>query len=85
MAALATIPSKPETENGEYYGAKAAAKKLNVGERWLRDGANHHGFPHSRPGGFLIFSAADLAEIYNRFRTPGFTAVRRPAARRRSA
>lgn len=76
MAALATIPSKPEAPAGDYYGIKAAAEKLGVGERWLRNGVNHHGFPHSRLGKFIVFSAADLAEIYQMFRVPAHT-VRR--------
>ena len=73
MAALATIPSKPTTATGDYYGIKAAAQKLGVGERWLRDGVNHGGFPHSRLGKFIVFDASDLAEIYRMFRVPAHT------------
>lgn len=76
MAALATLPTKPKTAAGEYYGIKEAAKKLGVGERWLRNGVNHGGFPHSRPGKFIVFDEADLAEIYRMFRVPAHT-VRR--------
>lgn len=76
MAALATIPSKPDAAAGEYFTVKEAAEKLRVGERWLRDGVNHRGFPHSRPGKPIVFDAADLAEIYRMFRVPAHT-VRR--------
>lgn len=82
MAALATVPSQPDVNPGEYYDIKEAAKKLRCGERWLRDGCNHNGFPHSRTGKSIVFNGPDLAEIYARFRTPGYT-VRRPAPRRR--
>jgi hypothetical protein len=83
MAALATIPSKPEAEPSGYFRVAEAARIRKVGERWLRDGFNHHGFPGARMNGYLVFSGADLAQIYERFRTPGFTTVRRPPARRR--
>lgn len=73
MAALATIPSKPKPTAGEYHRIKAAAEKLGVGERWLRDGVNHGGFPHSRLGKFIVFDDADLAEIYRMFRVPAHT------------
>ncbi|WP_405775528.1 hypothetical protein OG241_09135 [Streptomyces sp. NBC_01390] len=42
---------------------KDAAKVIGCGERWLRDGANHNGFPHHRFGKFLKFSLQDCREI----------------------
>jgi hypothetical protein len=40
-----------------------AARVIGCGERWLRDGANHRGFPHHRFGKFLRFSLQDCREI----------------------
>ncbi|KOT57759.1 MULTISPECIES: hypothetical protein [Streptomyces] len=42
---------------------KDAAKVIGCGERWLRDGANHSGFPHHRFGRFMKFSLQDCREI----------------------
>lgn len=42
---------------------KDAARVIGCGERWLRDGANHSGFPHHRLGKFLKFSLQDCREI----------------------
>jgi hypothetical protein len=44
-------PDDPDDENSE------------AGERWLRDGVNHKGWPHHRFGRRLMFSESDLAEI----------------------
>lgn len=40
-----------------------AARAIGCGERWLRDGVNHGGFPHHRLGRFLKFSLQDCREI----------------------
>ncbi|MFJ5588403.1 hypothetical protein ACIQCG_01475 [Streptomyces noursei] len=40
-----------------------AARVLRCGERWLREGANHRGFPHHRFGKYLRFSLQDCREI----------------------
>lgn len=63
----------PPTKQLEgFYDVKTATVKLGLatedpddlaGQRWLRDGANHKGFPHHRMSGRLVFSDADLAEI----------------------
>jgi hypothetical protein len=83
MAALATVPSKPKPNLPPgYHDPASAAERLCVGERWLRDGANHHGFPHGRLGKWLVFSDADLAEIYAMHRVPAHTVIR---GRRRAA
>lgn len=51
-------------ERGEVMLVLAdAARVLGCGERWLRDGANHRGFPHHRFGKFLRFSLQDCREI----------------------
>ena len=63
-----------------FYTVKQAAKKLipvdpddpeaadESGERWLRDGVNHKGWPHHRFGRRLMFSDTDLAEIAKKHR-----------------
>lgn len=51
-------------EQGEVMLApEEAARVIGCGERWLRDGANHRGFPHHRFGKFLRFSLQDCREI----------------------
>lgn len=43
-----------------------------AGQRWLRDGVNHKGFPHYRVGRRLMFTEADLVTILEDFcRVPG--------------
>lgn len=64
-------PTKPLKLEG-FYDVKQAAVKLGLatedegdirGQRWLRDGVNHKGFPHHRMNRQLMFSDSDLAEI----------------------
>lgn len=67
-------PTKP-TQLEHFYTVKQAAKRLmptdprdpnpdnESGERWLRDGVNHKGWPHHRFGRRLMFSESDLIEI----------------------
>lgn len=72
-------PRKPAPTPQGYYRVETAVVKLGLaedendttGRRWLRDGANRKKndprgkpFPHSRLNGLLVFSDADLAEIY---------------------
>jgi hypothetical protein len=66
----ALLPNSPpgEATQQAYFTPKEGATHLRCGERFLRDGVNHNGFPHSRIGGALVFSASDLAEIYQRYR-----------------
>ncbi|MFE9844761.1 hypothetical protein [Streptomyces goshikiensis] len=58
-----------------------------AGQRWLRDGVNHKGFPHYRVGRRLMFSEKDLVTILEDFcRVPGSyrrtrRATRKPLAR----
>ncbi|MFF9310001.1 hypothetical protein ACF1BS_03730 [Streptomyces sp. NPDC014748] len=65
------------TQLETFYTVKQAAKRLiptdqdpdnpdgndEAGERWLRDGVNHKGWPCHRFGRRLMFSDSDLAEI----------------------
>lgn len=72
-------PRKPAPTPQGYYRVEKAVVILGLaededdttGRRWLRDGANRKpgdkrgkAFPHSRLNGQLVFSDADLAEIY---------------------
>lgn len=79
MAALAMTPSKPSKGGAQpsYHNVAEAAERLRVGERWLRDGVNHRGFPHGRLGTRLVFSDADIAAIYEMFRVPAQVVHRR--------
>lgn len=42
---------------------KEAARKLGCGERWLLDGLNHHGFPHTRMGRAKWLNEDHIREI----------------------
>ncbi|PNE37281.1 hypothetical protein [Streptomyces noursei] len=56
--------AKKALEQGEVMLApEEAAHVIGCGPRWLRDGANHRGFPHHRFGKFLRFSLQDCREI----------------------
>ncbi|MFJ5724715.1 hypothetical protein [Streptomyces sp. NPDC093149] len=56
--------AKKALEQGEVMlSPEEAARAIGCGERWLRDGANHSGFPHHRFGKFLRFSLQDCREI----------------------
>lgn len=46
-----------------YMKPKAAARALGCGERWLLDGLNKHGFPHTRLGRAKWLTQDDLKEI----------------------
>jgi hypothetical protein len=83
--ALATMPTRSDTDRNlppGYHRVKEAARRLGVGERFLRDGFNHAGFPGARMNGRLIFSDADLDEIYRMHRTPARSVPRQRRARR---
>ena len=56
---------------------EAEKAQTEAGQRWLRDGVNHKGFPHYRVGRRLMFSEQDLVNILENFcRVPG--SYRRP-------
>ncbi|MCI3155489.1 hypothetical protein ELQ39_27845 [Streptomyces sp. GB4-14] len=46
-----------------YMKPKEAARELGCGERWLLDGLNRHGFPHTRMGRAKWLSQDDIREI----------------------
>ncbi|WP_326806720.1 hypothetical protein OHB04_02670 [Streptomyces sp. NBC_01775] len=74
--------TSPTVEHDDFMEPAAAAKDLKCSERWLRDGANHRGFPHHRLGKSLQFSRQDRAEIRAMNRQPArFRSKPRPAAR----
>jgi len=73
MTPCAPVYSSPEAAVlSGYHDLNEAAARLRCGVRWLRDGANHGGFPHGRLGKSLVFSDADLAAIYEMHRTPAY-------------
>lgn len=46
-----------------YVRPKEAARALGCGERWLLDGLNKHGFPHTRMGRAKWLSEDHIREI----------------------
>lgn len=68
-------PTKQPLKLDGFYNVGEAAVRLNLktqeehdagstkGERWLRDGVNHKGWPSHRLNGCLMFSDSDLMEI----------------------
>lgn len=74
MPTRRTPPTKPLALDG-FHTVAGAAVRLNLktkeehdagsakGERWLRDGVNHKGWPSHRLNGCLMFSDSDLMEI----------------------
>lgn len=85
MTATKVTPTTEQPEHDDFMTPEDAARDLGCSPRWLRDGANHHGFPHHRLGKFLQFSAQDRAEIRAmhrqpaRFRSKPRKPTRRPA------
>lgn len=75
------IQLNPVVDDAGFYNPKEAAQRLRISERAIRDGINHHGWPHSRIGRRLVISEADLAEIYHLHRAP----ISVPRGRRRAA
>ncbi|MGQ4343497.1 hypothetical protein [Streptomyces sp. SAS_275] len=73
-----SAPSTPTTgSNTEtmmrklgYLPADEAAVDLGCGKRWLLDGMNKHGFPHTRMGRAKWLSPEDRAEIVKLCRVP---------------
>ncbi|MFI0915211.1 helix-turn-helix domain-containing protein [Streptomyces abikoensis] len=73
------------TEHDDFMTPDEAAKDLGCGVRWLRDGANHRGFPHHRLGKAMQFSAQDRAEIRAMSRVPAQPSKLAAARRRKAA
>ncbi|MFJ7963203.1 hypothetical protein [Streptomyces sp. NPDC096324] len=53
-----------------YLPPREAAVDLGCGHRWLLDGLNQHGFPHTRMGRAKWLSPEDRAEIRKLCRVP---------------
>lgn len=60
---VTAIDSETLMRRDGYMKPKEAARQLGCGERWLLDGLNRHGFPHTRMGRAKWLSRDDLAEI----------------------
>jgi hypothetical protein len=69
-------PSAPVAE--DFTDVKETSRRLGIGQRRLRDGVNHHGWPGFRMGRKLMFSPEDRAHIAELHRIP----ARRTAPRR---
>jgi hypothetical protein len=73
-----STPNTPTAENDVdtmmrrdgYMKPDEAARELGCGARWLLDGLNKHGFPHTRMGRAKWLSRDDLAEIRKLCRVP---------------
>ncbi|RLU79271.1 hypothetical protein CTZ27_37140 [Streptomyces griseocarneus] len=78
------MPLTPDAAHTDFMTPTEAAKAIGCGVRWLRDGANHRGFPHHRFGKALQFSAQDRDEIRAMSRVPAQPS-KLAAARRRAA
>ncbi|MER6492619.1 hypothetical protein [Streptomyces griseorubiginosus] len=50
-------------ERDGYMKPRDAAAQLGCGYRWLIDGLNHHGFPHTRMGRAKWLSEDNIREI----------------------
>lgn len=74
-------PPTPTVEHDGFLDIKESVAELGCGERWLRDGINHRGFPHHRLGKSLQTSRQDRAEIRKMCRVP---ASRVPAQTQRT-
>lgn len=72
----------PTVEHDDFMNIKDAAKDIGCGERWLRDGVNHGGFPHDRYGQAVWFSRQQRAQIRALHRVPAKPALMRAYATR---
>lgn len=78
---IQTASTTTTMERDGFLRPRQAAKDIGCGERWLRDGANHFGFPHHRLGQALWFSPEDRVQIRDMCRVP---AQPRKARRRKA-
>lgn len=60
----------PTAAHDDFKRLKEAAKDIGCGERWLRDGINHHGFPHDRYGQAIWLSRQQRDQIRAMHRAP---------------
>lgn len=54
----------------DFTNVAETSRRLGIGQRRLRDGVNHFGFPAHRMGRRLMFSAEDRAQIAEMHRIP---------------
>ncbi|MFD4394712.1 hypothetical protein [Kitasatospora sp. NPDC058478] len=80
--ATAILPAPQTVERGRFYTVEEAGAALRIGQRIIRDGINHNGWPHSRIGRRLVLSGDDLHEIYALYRATSKASTR---GRRRAA
>ncbi|MFE9936369.1 hypothetical protein [Streptomyces hirsutus] len=65
----------------DFTDVAETSRRLGIGQRRLRDGVNHFGFPAHRMGRKLMFSPEDRAWIAEKHRIPaGRSANRRVRA-----
>ncbi|MGY1439564.1 hypothetical protein [Streptomyces reniochalinae] len=69
-------------EHDDFLKLEDAAADIGCGVRWLRDGANHYGFPHDRYGKALWFSRQQRAEIRAMHRQPARWRRSKPRTRK---
>jgi len=60
----------PTVEHDDFKNLADSASDIGCGQRWLRDGVNHGGFPHDRYGQALWFSRQQRDEIRAMHRVP---------------
>jgi hypothetical protein len=60
----------------DFTDVAETSRRLGIGQRRLRDGVNHLGFPAHRMGRRLMFSPEDRAQIAAMHRIPGRSAAR---------
>lgn len=60
----------PTAEHDDFKDLKESAKDIGCGERWLRDGINHGGFPYDRYGKAIWLSRQQREQIRAMHRHP---------------
>ncbi|GGV46258.1 hypothetical protein [Streptomyces spectabilis] len=90
-AAEESAPGTTETmmRRDGFLPPDEAAEDLGCGKRWLLNGLNRHGFPHTRMGRAKWLSPEDRAEIRQLCRVPAEPAkiarLRKSQAKRKPA
>jgi hypothetical protein len=65
-----TLDTETMMRRDGYLPPDEAARDLGCGKRWLLDGLNRHGFPHTRMGRAKWLSREDREEIRKLCRVP---------------
>ena len=60
---ITTIDVESMMRRDGYVKPKEAARALGISERWLLDGLNKHGFPHTRMGRAKWLSEDHIRQI----------------------